>query len=158
MEISAALQTVAPTASYSKVYKESRVGQSVDAFAEEVQRRFARATEGLKGEHVVGVVIAYGGEVAWSDIFASPALFDRYWPKLLRSYAVEAMARPGTKEQASLNDARDFLRPLTGTEKIESEPGAYRWREVTEGHYAEIELDAVKPEVTLHRLKIHRTS
>jgi hypothetical protein len=112
----------------------------------------------LKGEHVVGVVIAYGGEVAWSDIFASPALFDRYWPKLLRSYAVEAMARPGTKEQASLNDARDFLRPLTGTEKIESEPGAYRWREVTEGHYAEIELDAVKPEVTLHRLKIHRTS
>jgi hypothetical protein len=157
--IGGVMGTTAPTQSYSKVYAESRMGQSVDAFAEEVQRRFARATEGLKGEQVVGVVIAYGGEVAWSDIFASPALFERYWPKLLRSYAVEAMARPGTKEQASLADARDFLRPLEGTEKIESDPGVYRWKEVTEGHYAEIELDALRPaEITLHRLKIHRTS
>lgn len=157
--IAETIRTEAPSASYAKVYQESRVGQSVESFAEEVQRRFARATEGLKGERVAGVVIAYGGEVAWSDIFASPALFERYWPKLLRSYSVEALARPRTKEQASLADAREFLRPLTGTEKIESEPGVYRWREVTQGHYAEIELEALRPaEITLHWLKIHRTS
>jgi hypothetical protein len=64
-------------------------------YVEEVQRRFARETSVLKGEHVVGVVVAYGGEVAWSDIFASNDLFEQYWKKLLRSYVVEALARPG---------------------------------------------------------------
>jgi hypothetical protein len=157
--IASTIEREAPSESYSKVYKTSRVGQSVEAFADELQRRFARATADLKGEHLVGVVIAYGGEVAWSDIFASNALFERYWPKLLRSYSVEALTRPGSKEQASLADAREFLRPLEGRERVESEPGVYRWREITEGRYAQIELEALRPaDITLHRLRIHRTS
>ncbi len=149
----------APTAAYQKIYKSPQVASSVEPFVEEVQRRLARRTAELKGESVVGVVIAYGGEVAWSDIFASPELFERYWPKLVRSYVVEALARPHTKEQASLDDARDFLRPLTGHQSIESEPGVYSLREVTAGRYVEIELEALRPrDVTLHSLKIHRTS
>ncbi len=149
----------APTGDYQKLYNNSKVNQDVDPFVDEVQRRFAHATENLKGERVIGVVIAYGGEVAWSDIFASPELFERYWPKLLRSYVVEAQARPRMKEQATMADAEDFLKPLRGPEKIESEPDVYRWREVTQGRYAEIELQALKPEdMLLHRLKIHRTS
>lgn len=153
------IATEARTESYEKIYKASRIGQSVEEYAEEVERRFARATAGLKGGHVVGVVVAYGGEVAWSDVFASPALFERYWLKLLRSYVVEALARPQTREQASLEDAREFLQPLEGRQREESEPGVYRWREVTQGHYAEIELAALRPaELTLHWLKIHRTS
>jgi hypothetical protein len=55
--------------------------------------------------------------LAWSDIFASPALFGRYWPKLMRSYVVEALTRPKTGEQASIDDAREFLRPLVGQER-----------------------------------------
>ena len=154
--LDAAIAGEARTESYARLYKTSSVGSRVEPFAEEVQRRFARA---LKGERVVGVVVAYGGEVAWSDIFASPALFDRYWSKLLRSYVVEAMARPQTKEHASLDDAREFLRPLEGRETVESEPNVYRWRQVTQGHYAEIELEALRPKnITLHLLKIHRTS
>ncbi len=157
--IAGVIGSAAPSESYKGIYQSSPVGSSVEGFAEEVARRFARATANLKGEHVVGVVVAYGGEVAWSDIFASSRLFERYWPKLLRSYAVEALARPQTKEQASLNDAREFLRPLAGREKVESEPGVYRWREVTQGRYAEIELEALRPpSITLHWLKIHRTS
>ena len=157
--LSAAIAGEARTESYARIYKTSSVGLQVEPFAEEVQRRFARATANLKGERVVGVVVAYGGEVAWSDIFASPALFDRYWSKLLRSYVVEAMARPQTKEHASLDDAREFLRPLEGRENVESEPNVYRWRQVTQGHYAEIELEALRPKnITLHHLKIHRTS
>ena len=157
--IDAAIAGEGRTESYAKVYQSSSVGVPIESFVEEVQRRFARATSNLKGEHVVGVVVAYGGEVAWSDILASPALFERYWPKLLRSYVVEALARPQLKEHASLDDAREFLKPLQGRENIESEPGVYRWRQVTQGQYAEIELEALRPiSVTLHRLKIHRTS
>jgi hypothetical protein len=155
----ATVVTESRTQSYDKIYNRSRIGQSVEAFAEEVQRRFARATKGLKDERVVGVVIAYGGEVAWADAFASPQLFESYWPKLLRSYAVEALARPRTQERSTLDDAREFLEPLAGRETIESEPGVYRWRQIAQGRYAEIALDAFTPRIMmLHWVKIHRTN
>ena len=149
----------APTQSYSKIYQHSKVGVSVDDFVDEIQRRFARATSGSKGEPIVGVVVAYGGEVAWSDIFASSDLFHHYWTKLLRSYAIEALARPTLREVASRDDAEEFLRRLRGREQVESEPGVYRWSEITEGRLAQIELEALEPKpITLHRLLLHRTS
>jgi hypothetical protein len=149
----------APTQSYKGIYQSSRVENSVEPFAEELRRRFARATANLKGESVVGVVVAYGGELAWSDAFASATLFERYWPKLLRSYVVEALARPQTTERPSPDDAREFLQPLTGHENIESEPRAYSLRQVTEDLYVEVELEALRPsKMLLHALKIHRTS
>jgi hypothetical protein len=157
--LSETVQVEAPTQSYNKIYNSSRVAPSVDAMVSEMQRRFHRATAGLKGERVVGVVIAYGGEVAWSDIFASDDLFQQYWSKLLRSYAVEAVARPTLREKASVDDALDFLRRLKGRERTESEPGVYVWREINEGNISQIELDALQPKpMTLHRLVVRRTS
>jgi hypothetical protein len=158
-EITETLTLDAPTQSYAKIYGSHRVGASVDAVVSEMQRRFRRETSGLKGERVVGVVVAYGGEVAWSDIFASADLFDQYWNKLLRSYAVEAVARPTLREKASIDDAREFLQRLNGRERTESEPGVYRWREINSGNLSQIELDALQPKViTLHRLVVRRTS
>lgn len=157
--LSSVMREEAPTQSYDKIYKSRRIGGSIDNFVEEVEKRFARATSSLKGKHVVGVVVAYGGKVAWSDIFASSELFDHYWSKLLRSYAVEALARPTLREVASRDDAQDFLRRLNGREVQESEPGVYRWLEITEGKLTQIELDALQPKpVTLHRLLLHHTS
>jgi hypothetical protein len=157
-QIEQTMRLEAPTQSYSKIYKSREIGASVESFVVQVQRRFAAETSGLKGERVVGVVIAYGGEVAWSDIFASGELFDAYWNKLLRSYAVEAVARPALREKASPADAREFLRHLKGTENTESEPGVYRWREIQEGDLSQIELEALEPKtITLHRLVLRRT-
>jgi hypothetical protein len=147
------------TEAYEKIYESRAVGVSIDDFVDEVQRRFASATSGLKGERVVGVVVAYGGDVAWSDIFASGDLFDHYWRKLLRSYAVEAMTRPSYRLAASRDNAYEFLRRLNGRETQETEPGVYRWREIKEGQLAQIEIDALQPKpMTLHRLLLHRTS
>ena len=158
-DISETVTVEAQTQSYKKIYESRRVGSSVEAVVEEMQRRFRRETSGLKGERVVGVVVAYGGEVVWSDIFASSELFDAYWNKLLRSYAVEAVARPSLREKASTGDAREFLRRLVGHEETESEPGVYRWRETSEGGLSQIELDALQPKLmTLHRLVVRRTS
>ncbi len=149
----------APTESYDKLYNKSRgIGGSVDSFVEEVQRRFVRETGGLKNERVVGVVVAYGGEVAWSDIFASEELFYKYWTKLLRSYAVEALARPSYREAAERDDAEQFLVSLRGVIKEETEPGVYRWREINHGRLSQIELEALEPKpLTLHRLLLRRT-
>jgi hypothetical protein len=158
-EIADTIASAAPTQSYAKIYEGSRVGASVEEFGAQLQKRFAKSTSGLKGERVVGVVVAYGGEVAWSDIFASGGLFDHYWPKLLRSYAVEAVARPTLRETASAEDARGFLRRLKGRETQETEDGVYRWRETSEGRLALIELEAFQPKpMTLHRLLLQRTS
>src|SRR5438552_797769 len=149
-----------PTESYDKLYNKSRsIGGSVDSFVEEVQRRFALETSGLKDERVVGVVVAYGGEVAWSDIFASEVLFHKSWTKLLRSYAVKALARTNDREAAERDDAEQFLVSLRGVVKEETEPGVYRWREINHGRLSQIELDALEPKaITLHRLLLRRTS
>jgi hypothetical protein len=158
-DLDATIRDEAPTQSYSKIYESRRVSSSVETVVSEIQRRFRRETSGLKGERVVGVVVAYGGEVAWSDIFASDELFNHYWNKLLRSYAVEAVARPTLREKTSVDDAREFLRRLNGREQTESEPGVYRWREINEGGVSQIELDALEPKLfTLHRLVLRRTS
>ena len=158
-DIQGAIDTNGRTEAYEKIYQSRAVGVSIDDFVEEVRARFARATSGLKDERVVGVVVAYGGEVAWSDIFASGDLFDHYWNKLLRSYAVEALARPTYRAVASRDNANSFLRRLNGRETEETEPGVYRWREINEGRLAQIELDALQPKhMTLHRLLLHRTS
>jgi hypothetical protein len=155
-EVNSVIASNAPTMSYKQIYESPRVGRSVEEMAGHLQRRFERAT---KGHDIVGVVVAFGGEVAWSDVFASSALFETYWPKLLRSYAVEALSRPATRETASLDDARDFLRPASGRVREETDPGVYRWRERTEGPAAEIELEALDPRpVTLHWLKVLRAS
>ncbi len=157
--IASTIDSAAPTQAYRKIYQSPRIARSVEEFAGEVNRRFARATSGLKGEAVVGVVVAYGGEVAWSDAFASPALFHQYWPKLLRSYVVEALARPTSRDEASFEDAHAFLERANGHVQEESEPGVYVWRERTQGQYSEIELDALAPEtVLLHWMKVLRTN
>jgi len=155
-DVNAVIASNAPTMSYKQIYESPRVGRSVEELAGQLQKRFERST---KDHDVVGVVVAFGGEVAWSDIFASSSLFETYWPKLLRSYAVEALSRPATRETASLDDARDFLRPASGHVREETEPGVYRWRERTEGPAAEIEIEALEPKpVTLHWLKVLRAS
>jgi hypothetical protein len=147
------------TEAYEKIYVSRAVGVPIDEFVEQVQRRFANATSNLKGERVIGVVVAYGGEVAWSDIFASADLFDHYWNKLLRSYTVEALARPTYRAVASRDNAAEFLRHLNGHITEETDPGVYRWREITEGRLTQIELDALQPRtITLHRLLLHRTN
>jgi hypothetical protein len=131
--IQGAIASNGRTEAYEKIYVSRAVGVSIDDFVDEVQRRFASATSGLKGERVVGVV--------------------------LRSYAVEALARPGYRTVASRGNAGEFLRRLNGHETEETDPGVYRWREITEGQLTQIELDALQPKtMTLHRLLLHRTS
>jgi ARG/rhodanese/phosphatase superfamily protein len=153
-QVQSVIVTEATSQSYKKIYESDRVAPRVESFAREIEKRFNRARKDMKGERVVGVIVAYGGEVAWGDAFASSELFEAYWPKLLRSYVVEALTRPTTRENASFDDARDFLRPASGHVREESEPGIYRWSERTEGNESEIELEALRPkEMLLHWMK-----
>ena len=62
---------------------------------EENIKRFAAFVESLQDkvanqENVVGVIVAVNGKIDGVDVFESTPLFKKLWPKLLKSYALEA--------------------------------------------------------------------
>jgi hypothetical protein len=64
-----------------------------------------------KGD-VIGYVFAINGKLNSADVYSSDALFKRFWPKLLKTTAIEAVAeRHGsqTTEQVSDDAIKDFL-------------------------------------------------
>jgi hypothetical protein len=50
--------------------------------------------------HVVGVVAVVNGKIIAADIFSDPVLFRKLWPKLLRSYAADAVEQVDAAGQA----------------------------------------------------------
>jgi hypothetical protein len=149
----------APTGAYRRIYQSARVQSETSGFETELQRQFSKLSERLGGGRVVGVVVAYDGAPVWADLFASPQLFEKYWPKLLQSYVTEAVARSSGTTAASLEDARRFLDPVDGRETVESEPKAFRLRQVRTDTQSDVELYSIAPaEMLIHRLKIQRTN
>jgi len=149
----------APTGAYRRIYQSAKVKSVTNSFTTELQNQFQGLTGKLTGQHVVGVVVAYDGAPVWADVFASSELFDKYWPKLLQSYVTEAVARSAKATPASLDDARKFLDGVDGRETVESEPRAFRLRQVKSDTQSEVELYSVVPaEMLIHRLKIQRTN
>ena len=124
-----------------------------------MQKRFRKETAGLKGEHVVGVVVAYGGEVAWSDIFASADLFNAYWNKLLRSYAVEAVARPTCAKSQRQSRQANFCNGGRVGNRRNRRQGFTAGERSSDGSISQIELDSLEPKViTIHRMVLRKSS
>jgi hypothetical protein len=82
---------VSSTTSYARVMDNKQVQQKVDSLAEPVRHDYESVIRQLRDKNAVGVVVAVNGEIVWADIFASTQLLQRYWPKLVRSYATEAV-------------------------------------------------------------------
>jgi hypothetical protein len=81
---------------------------------EEAVSRSVQALERLLDEHpdAVGYLYAVNGAISGGDIYASPALFGKQWPRLLEASATEAVAERladvgGTA--ATADDAAAFL-------------------------------------------------
>jgi hypothetical protein len=73
-------------------------------------RKLENATAGKKD--VIGFVLAINGKVDSAEIYASSALMQKMWPKMLRAAAVDALSDllPGKKfEPAELEGVRTFL-------------------------------------------------
>ena len=86
----------------------------------------ALAAVAAKHPDAVGYAFSINGKLNSADVYASPALFRKLWPGLLKSSAVEALAElQAGKPAASVgaDDVRAFI--------SESEGGAATEREVT---------------------------
>src|SRR5579864_732937 len=143
--------------SYARVMQNDEVKQKVASVAEPIQHDFQSAIKQLRDRNAVGVVVAVNGEIIWADVFANTNLLEKYWPKLVRSYAAEAIANPARSREADLKSAQRFLDDMESRREIvESEPGLYRQTEITGDGFKAFELTSLLPKTgfDLHLAKM----
>jgi hypothetical protein len=134
------------TTSYAKVLQNEEVQQKLDAVAAPIQHDYQSLIKQLRDRHAVGVVVAVNGEIIWADIFASTDLLEKYWPKLVRSYAAEAFVSRTKSQEANVKTAQQFLENFEGRrETVETEPGLYRHTEITGDGFKAFELTSLLP-------------
>ena len=110
---------------------------------------------------VLGAVVAVNNQIIWADAFASTSLLEKYWPKLIRSYAAEALTTrvmaADQKLRPSTQDAQAFLDDFKARrESVESEPGVYRHTEIAGYGFEAFILTSLLPDTgfDLHLAKM----
>ncbi len=139
-------ETIAQTSSYAKVMENEDVKKQIDAVAKPIEQNYQSLIAQLRDRHAVGVVVAVNGRIIWADVFASSDLLAKYWPKLVRSYASEAVVTRAKDVEVSVGRAQAFLEDMEGRhETIESEPGIYRHTEVNGDGFKAFALTSLLP-------------
>jgi hypothetical protein len=134
------------TSSYARVMENKDVKQKVDEVAAPIEHNYESMIKQLRDRHAVGVVAAVNRRIIWADLFASTELREKYWPKLVRSYASEAVVTRAKGGEVSAAQAEAFLADMQGRrETIESEPGVYRQSEVDGDGFKAFSLTSLLP-------------
>jgi hypothetical protein len=138
------LRELDSTSSYAKARDNAVVKQQVDQIVEPMRKSYESVIKQLRNQNAVGVVVAVKGRIVWADMFASGSLLDKYWPKLLDSYATEAMTASGGRTDVSMKDAQAFLDNWQARhEVVDSEPGLYRQRELIGDKFKAFQLTSL---------------
>jgi hypothetical protein len=150
------------TTSYAKAMNDEAVSAKVDQAAAAVIDAREQVLSRLREEHAVGVVVAVRGQIVWADIFASTGLLERYWTKLVRSYAAESLEESNGHATPGVEDALHFLdTPPGGMEKSEGEVGIYRVRELKDHGTETFVLESLLPgtgyDVHVSKMKLRGT-
>jgi hypothetical protein len=141
-----AKQEVESTTSYAVVMANKDVKRQVDSVAAPIEAGYRSLIKELRDRNAVGVVVAVNGDIIWADIFASTDLLQKYWPKLVRSYAAEAVVTHVRGKDVDEKAAEAFLTHMEGRrETVESEPGLYRHTEITGDGFKAFELTSLLP-------------
>jgi hypothetical protein len=134
------------TSSYARVMQNDDVRKQVDSVAAPIQQSYQSVIRQLRDRNAVGVVVAVNGQIVWTDLFASTQLLEKYWPKLVRSYAAEAIGAKTGGHEVDVKAAQQFLEDMEGRHQtIESEPGLYRHTEVAGDGFRAFELMSLLP-------------
>jgi hypothetical protein len=111
------------------------------------------STEGKKD--VIGFAVVVNGKIQSADVYASAALFERLWPKLVKAAAIEALAErsQGRFELPKAQAVQAFLsEPASGAAIRRDIPGQVRM--VSQESARSVLYDAC--DVGRHNLVIHR--
>lgn len=140
------LRQLDATSSYAQARENSAVQKQVQEITEPMQKSYESVIKQLRNQNAVGVVVAVKGHIIWADLFASSTLLSKYWPKLLQSYAAEALTTPGERREVTLEQAQKFLVNWQARhETVDSEPGLYRQRELMGDGFRAFELTSLLP-------------
>ena len=132
--------------SYARVMDNKEVQQKVDSVASPVEHSYESVIHQLRDRNAVGVVVAINGDIVWADIFASTQLLQKYWPKLIRSYAAEAVVPRAKGGEVSVKEAQRFLDNMEARhETSDVEPGVDRQTEITGEGFKAFELVSLLP-------------
>jgi hypothetical protein len=142
----ASADAIRSTSSYAAVMENKDVKEKVDEVAKPIEQNYQSLISQLRDHKAVGVVVAVNGRIIWADVFASTELLEKYWPKLVRSYASEAVVTRAKGGEASLAQAEAFLADMEGRrETIEIEPGVYRHIEANGDGFKAFALTSLLP-------------
>lgn len=103
-----------PTATLRAAYRDPKVRQKIKQYLGRLNQL------PQKYSNLVGVVVVVKGRFLAADIFGHPELFARMWPKLVRSYALDAVG--GSAQGPALAGPRAVDQMLRGLD--------YSWRSV----------------------------
>ena len=157
VEVTSAQAQIESTSSYAKARENGVVQKQVESITEPMQKSYESVIKQLRNQNAVGVVVAVKGHIVWADMFASSALLAKYWPKLLDSYATEALTMPGARGEISIKEAQEFLQNWQARhEVVDSEPGLYRQRELIGDKFKAFQLTSLltKDPFDLHLSKM----
>ena len=148
-----AAQAISGTTSYAKVMQNPEVEHKVASVAAD----YNGLLNELRKTGAKGVVVAVNGNITWADVFASTDLLEKYWQKLIRSYAAESLTNASVRAQADQKVAQAFIDQLDGTREVsETEPGIFRRTETTGDGYKVFALRSLMPkeDFTVHMAKM----
>jgi hypothetical protein len=131
-ENNARLGTANSTDTYQEVYASKRVGAQMDDYLHALEREVSQPG-------VVGVVVARNGKPVWADVFASQRLFASYWPKLLKSYVVDALGDNTSEARPGIAQASSYLE-YDGTFSATTQEGVYQLFKFEQPAYAVFDL------------------
>jgi hypothetical protein len=142
----ASTDEIRSTSSYAHVMENKDVKEKIEEVAKPIEQNYQSLIKQLRDRKAVGVIVAVNERIIWSDVFASTELLEKYWPKLVRSYASEAVVSRAKGGEASLPQAEAFLANMDGrNETIENEPGIYRHTEVNGDGFKAFALTSLLP-------------
>ncbi|MHC4176055.1 MAG: ARPP-1 family domain-containing protein, partial [Planctomycetota bacterium] len=105
-QANAASQVVTNSSAFTANYATAEVVDQLKPYIEKIQKPVAGQKQ------VVGAIVAVNGKVESVDVFGSTPLFKKLWPKLLKSYALDAANAadgPEAKKVCKLADAEKFF-------------------------------------------------
>jgi len=141
-----AARQMAATSSYAKVMGNEEVKQHVDAVAAPLEQSYLGLMHELRDRKAVGVVVAVNDQIVWADLFASTGLLEKYWPKLIRSYAAEALTRSRNPGRPEMQEAQHYLNDFgSHRQTVETEPGVYRRTELAGKGFTAFALTTLLP-------------
>jgi|SRR5271165_1733062 len=141
------------TTSYAKAMQNPEVEKTVGSIANDYDGLLRE----LRKVGAKGVVVAINGRITWADVFASTDLLEKYWQKLIRSYAADSLTSVSANGQADQKSAQLFLDQLQGTREVtETEPGLFRRTEISGDGYKVFTLTSLLPkyEYIVHLAKM----